>query len=210
LETTQIRSGFFTAWTEGAKRLSAEQPGFVDVDSASVRYPPGPPAPPASSATPALPDTTRLRGLWMQDIGKVRAIRAARNQALLEEAQLQPSVTAAARKTVDSIRVAAGRPPIPPGRTPSTSALEPPTAPEVSSRAAQLAADLAMNDYPAAAESVFMSVLSQSPGSPLALCGLGNLAWLGNDPLLAAAYYRAATDRDSLDAPLRLNLALAL
>ena len=69
---------------------------------------------------------------------------------------------------------------------------------------------LALIGRPAAAESVFVSLLSRSPRDARALTNLGNLALLRGDAALALAYYDRAAAADSADAGILLNAATAL
>lgn len=62
----------------------------------------------------------------------------------------------------------------------------------------------------AAAESLFISVLSESPHDARALTNLGNLHFLRGDPGLALMYYDRAASFDTSDAGIRLDRALAL
>jgi tetratricopeptide (TPR) repeat protein len=62
----------------------------------------------------------------------------------------------------------------------------------------------------ARAESVFISLLSHSPGDPRALTNLGNLHLLRGDPEVALAFYERALAADTSDAGIILNQATAL
>jgi tetratricopeptide (TPR) repeat protein len=62
----------------------------------------------------------------------------------------------------------------------------------------------------AQAESVFISVLSHSPGSPAALTNLGNLRLLAGEPEVALSFYDRALAADTSDAGIVLNQAAAL
>src|SRR5439155_1897753 len=62
----------------------------------------------------------------------------------------------------------------------------------------------------AAAESVFTSLLSHSPGDSRALTNLGNLHLLRGDRDVALAFYDLAAAADSADAGIRLDRAVAL
>lgn len=69
---------------------------------------------------------------------------------------------------------------------------------------------LALLGRSAAAESVFVSLLSRSPRDPRALTNLGNLALLRGEAALALAFYDRAVAADSADAGILLNAATAL
>src|SRR5207249_3866737 len=71
-------------------------------------------------------------------------------------------------------------------------------------------AKLALEGNLAAAESVFTSLLSLSPGDPRALANLGNLHLLRGDRDSALALYRLAAAADGADAGLHLDRAIAL
>lgn len=62
----------------------------------------------------------------------------------------------------------------------------------------------------ARAESVFVDLLSRSPGDARALNNLGNVALLRGEPDLAMSFYERAAERDSADAGVILNEAIAL
>lgn len=74
----------------------------------------------------------------------------------------------------------------------------------------ELGITLALLGRPAAAESVFTSLLSHAPGDPRALTNLGNLAMLRGEAGLALVFYGRARDADSTDAGIVLNEATAL
>jgi hypothetical protein len=69
---------------------------------------------------------------------------------------------------------------------------------------------LALVGNPAKAESVFVSLLSQSPSDPRALTNLGNLNLLRGDLRIAAAFYEMALRQEPSDHGIRLNHAIAL
>ena len=69
---------------------------------------------------------------------------------------------------------------------------------------------LALSGEAEKAESVFISLLSQSPRDARALTNLGNLALQGGDPAIALAFYDRAVLADTLDAGILLNRAVAL
>ncbi len=69
---------------------------------------------------------------------------------------------------------------------------------------------LALEGKLAAAESVFTSLLSHSPGDPRALTNLGNLRLLRGDREVALAFYGLAAVADTSDAGIRLNRAVTL
>ena len=69
---------------------------------------------------------------------------------------------------------------------------------------------LALQGKLAAAESVFTSLLSHSPGDPRALTNLGNLRLLRGDREVALALYGLAAVADTADAGIRLNRAVTL
>jgi hypothetical protein len=75
---------------------------------------------------------------------------------------------------------------------------------------ARLGVELALSGQPARAESVFVSLLSDSPGDARALTDLGNLHLLRGDPETALAFYRRAALKDTVDGGIRLNRAVAL
>jgi Flp pilus assembly protein TadD len=83
-------------------------------------------------------------------------------------------------------------------------------APKASQSECELGITLALLGRPAAAESVFTSLLSHAPGDPRALTNLGNVALLRGEPDLALAFYEQAQDADSTDAGIVLNQATAL
>jgi len=74
----------------------------------------------------------------------------------------------------------------------------------------ELGITLALMGRPAAAESLFTSMLSRSPHDPRALNNLGNLAMVGGEAKLALAFYERASWADSSDAGIVLNAATAL
>lgn len=67
---------------------------------------------------------------------------------------------------------------------------------------------LALLGDAARAESVFVSLLSRSPGDPRALVNLGNLSLIQGKLGVALAFYDRALRRDTADAGIRLNRAL--
>ena len=69
---------------------------------------------------------------------------------------------------------------------------------------------LALSGQPAAAESVFISLLSRAPHDPRALNNLGNLRLWRGDLDLALAFYIRAAETDSTDSGILLNEAVAL
>jgi len=73
----------------------------------------------------------------------------------------------------------------------------------------ELGITLALSGDNARAESVFVSLLSRSPGDPRALANLGNLCMIRGEPDLALAFYRRAAARDTSDAGIVLNEAVA-
>jgi tetratricopeptide (TPR) repeat protein len=74
----------------------------------------------------------------------------------------------------------------------------------------QLGVALAMSGEAARAESVFVSLLSDSRGDARALNNLGNLRLLGGELGVALAFYDRALNGDSADAGIHLNRATAL
>jgi len=78
-----------------------------------------------------------------------------------------------------------------------------------SSRQCDLGITLALLRRPAAAESVFTSLLSRAPGDARAFNNLGNLALLRGEADLALPFYDRARSTDSTDAGIRLNEATA-
>ncbi len=74
----------------------------------------------------------------------------------------------------------------------------------------ELGITLALLGRPAAAESVFTSLLSHAPGDARALTNLGNLAILRGEPGLALVFYDRARAADSTDAGIMLNESTAL
>ena len=68
---------------------------------------------------------------------------------------------------------------------------------------------LALQGRFAAAESVFTSLLSHSPGDPRALTNLGNLHLLRGEREAALVFYRLAANMDTSDAGIQLNRATA-
>jgi len=78
------------------------------------------------------------------------------------------------------------------------------------SKKCDLGITLALSGQEASAESVFVSLLSESPKDARALNNLGNLyLWRGDDAV-ALAFYGQAWESDSLDAGIILNEATAL
>ena len=77
-------------------------------------------------------------------------------------------------------------------------------------RTCELGITYALSREEAAAESVFVSLLSRSPGDPRALNNLGNLRLLRGDVDLALAFYARAGEADSTDAGILLNESVAL
>lgn len=82
--------------------------------------------------------------------------------------------------------------------------------PDALSRLCEFGTWLAMSGREAAAESVFVALLSRAPGDARALNNLGNLHLRRGDPDLALEFYRRAGEADSADAGIALNAALAL
>src|SRR5262245_42347699 len=74
----------------------------------------------------------------------------------------------------------------------------------------ELGITLALLGRTAAAESVFVSMLSRAPRDPRALTNLGNLALLRGDADLALSFYGQAQEADTVDAGITLNEANAL
>ena len=69
---------------------------------------------------------------------------------------------------------------------------------------------LALEGEPARAESLFISLLSHSPGDARALTNLGNLHLLRGESEVALTFYGQAAAADSTDAGIVLNEATAL
>lgn len=69
---------------------------------------------------------------------------------------------------------------------------------------------LALLGRTAQAESLFVSLLAESPGDAGALNNLGNIRFLCGEPDVAAAFYAMAAARDTADAGILLNRATAL
>ena len=69
---------------------------------------------------------------------------------------------------------------------------------------------LALSGRSTAAESVFTSLLSHAPGDPRALANLGNVYLLRGEADVALVLYERALRRDSTDAGVQLNRAVAL
>ena len=69
---------------------------------------------------------------------------------------------------------------------------------------------LALSGNPARAESVFVSLLSHSPGDARALTNLGNLELMQGEPDVALVFYGRAAQIDTADAGIILNRAVAL
>jgi tetratricopeptide (TPR) repeat protein len=90
----------------------------------------------------------------------------------------------------------------------------PPAAPAEPSPPHQLECEygitLALSGKTAAAESVFISLLSHSPGDARALNNLGNLALFDGDAAAALAFYRQAAVADTADPGIVLNEATTL
>jgi len=74
----------------------------------------------------------------------------------------------------------------------------------------ELGIALAFSGDTARAESVFVAMLSRSPGDAAAFTNLGNLHMLRGDAATALAFYRRAEEADSADAGIMLNQATAL
>lgn len=83
-------------------------------------------------------------------------------------------------------------------------------APDPLARTCELGITYALSQEEAAAESVFVSLLSRSPGDPRALNNLGNLHLLRGDVDIALAFYDRAAQTDSSDAGIVLNEGVAL
>jgi hypothetical protein len=79
--------------------------------------------------------------------------------------------------------------------------------PDSARRECELGITLALTGQSAAAESVFTSLLSRSPGDARARTNLGNLALLRGEARVALAFYVRARDSDSTDAGIALNEA---
>ena len=75
---------------------------------------------------------------------------------------------------------------------------------------AEYGTSLALTGNLAAAESVFVSLLSVSPKDPRALTNLGNLSLLRGELRTATVFYQEALRREPSDPGIRLNLAAAL
>ena len=73
----------------------------------------------------------------------------------------------------------------------------------------ELGITLALSGENAKAESVFVSLLSRSPGDPRALTNLGNIYMIRGEPDLALAFYERAAAKDTSDAGIVLNEAVA-
>jgi Tfp pilus assembly protein PilF len=73
-----------------------------------------------------------------------------------------------------------------------------------------LGVTLALSGNYAKAESVFVSLLSQSPRDPRALANLGNVYLIRGEPDVALAFYGRAAAMDTSDAGIVLNQAVAL
>ena len=69
---------------------------------------------------------------------------------------------------------------------------------------------LALLGRTAQAESLFVSLLAESPGDARALNNLGNIRFLCGEPDVAAAFYAMAAARDTADAGILLNRATSL
>jgi tetratricopeptide (TPR) repeat protein len=69
---------------------------------------------------------------------------------------------------------------------------------------------LALSGNLAGAESVFVSLLSHSPGDARALTNLGNLELVQGEPDVALVFYGRAAEIDTADAGIILNRAVAL
>jgi tetratricopeptide (TPR) repeat protein len=87
-------------------------------------------------------------------------------------------------------------------------AIEP--APNPIARVCELGITYALSGEDAAAESVFVSLLSRAPNDARALNNLGNLHLWRGDASLALAFYARAGEVDSADAGIILNEATAL
>jgi len=81
--------------------------------------------------------------------------------------------------------------------------------PDPLSRFCDYGVTLALSGHAARAESVFIALLSRSPGDARALNGLGNLHLWRGEPDVAAAFYREAGAADTTDAGIVLNVATA-
>ena len=77
-------------------------------------------------------------------------------------------------------------------------------------RACEYGITLALSGEGATAESIFVSLLSRSPGDPRALNNLGNLRLWRGDADVALAFYARAEEADSADPGIALNEATAL
>ncbi len=77
-------------------------------------------------------------------------------------------------------------------------------------RLCDLGVSLALTGREAAAESVFVTLLSRAPRDARALNNLGNLELMRGETVVALAFYGAAADGDSTDAGIVLNQATAL
>lgn len=82
--------------------------------------------------------------------------------------------------------------------------------PDPLARTCEYGITLALSGNDAMAESVFVSLLSRSPGDARALNNLGNLNLWRGDTNLALAFYTRAGESDSVDAGITLNEATAL
>jgi len=80
----------------------------------------------------------------------------------------------------------------------------------LSSKTCDLGITLALSGQEASAESVFVSLLSESPKDARAMNNLGNLYLWRGDPAVALAFYGQAWESDTLDAGIILNEATAL
>jgi Flp pilus assembly protein TadD len=78
------------------------------------------------------------------------------------------------------------------------------------SRECELGITLALSGTGASAESVFVSLLSRSPGDARALNNLGNIHLWRGEPDIGLAFYDQAREADSTDAGILLNEATAL
>lgn len=83
-------------------------------------------------------------------------------------------------------------------------------APDPNGRLCEYGITLALSGHDAAAESVFVSLLSRVPHDARALNNLGNLRLRRGDPDVALAFYGRAGEADSADAGIMLNEATAL
>jgi hypothetical protein len=82
--------------------------------------------------------------------------------------------------------------------------------PDPLARTCEYGIALALSGQDAAAESVFVALLSRSPGDPRALNNLGNLHLWRGDPEVALSFYARAEVADTTDAGIALNEATAL